>query len=499
MCAEPRRTPAPRGRPASRRPTPAPHGHGRALAARPRSARPPARRRGRTSSATRPVIRGRAEVEVGVEHRPTAARRARPFARRRGAGRGAARPCGRASRPASPRKWVHSTTVRPRSVASDPIKSMTSRVAAGSRPDVGSSRNSTSGSWRSARASASRFRWPVEKPCTLSLARSIMPNSPRSSSTRSTPCAAAQPSDLGDEGEVLAGGQAVVEPGVLGQDAGAAAQLLAVGDGIEAEHAAPPRSGRSTPLSRRTVVVLPAPFGPSRASTSPASSSNVRPSSATFAAEAAGEVVRLDRRSHREQCDVSRRTGPTAPLILDPGLPVRRRRRKYRRPHHSEEGREPRHRARPTSRTTRGAGSAAAVRPRTRRCVSRSRASSGVRRPRPRARRSCRHPVRHQLVLRRRVFLRARRRPRRRSAQSQQPGPASSSSELGAVGARAIVVAPAGLSALSRLDRSRLPALEFCIVTDNVDIPERCAARRPPRHRAFGAGRRAGRRRSRRV
>jgi long-chain acyl-CoA synthetase len=43
--------------------------------------------------------------------------------------------------------------------------------------------------------------------------------------------------------------------------------------------------------------------------------------------------------------------------------------------------------------------------------------------------------------------------------------------ELGAVGVRAIVVAPAGLSALSRLDRSKLPALEFCIVTQPVDVP----------------------------
>ena len=71
-----------------------------------------------------------------------------------------------ARRPASPRKWVASTTVRPCSVASEPIRSMTSRVAVGSRPEVGSSRNSTSGSWRSARARARRLRCPVEVPCT---------------------------------------------------------------------------------------------------------------------------------------------------------------------------------------------------------------------------------------------------------------------------------------------------------------------------------------------
>ena len=70
--------------------------------------------------------------------------------------------------------------------------------------------------------------------------------------------------------EVLGGGEPVVEPGVLGEHAGAAPDGVAVDGGVEAEHRRPgPASGRSTPLRRRTVVVLPAPFGPSRASTSP--------------------------------------------------------------------------------------------------------------------------------------------------------------------------------------------------------------------------------------
>ena len=80
-----------------------------------------------------------------------------------------------ARRPASPRKWVQSTTVRPCSVASAPMRSITSRVAAGSRPEVGSSRNSTSGSWSRARARARRLRWPVDVPWTGTSARSAMP------------------------------------------------------------------------------------------------------------------------------------------------------------------------------------------------------------------------------------------------------------------------------------------------------------------------------------
>ena len=85
----------------------------------------------------------------------------------------------------------------------------------------------------------------------------------------------------GGEHEVLACGEALVEAGVLGEHAGAPADLVAVDRGIEAEHPRGRASGARTPLRRRTVVVLPAPFGPSSASTSPCSTSRVRPSSAT--------------------------------------------------------------------------------------------------------------------------------------------------------------------------------------------------------------------------
>ena len=63
-----------------------------------------------------------------------------------------------ARRPASARKWVQSRTVRPCSSARVAMRSMTSRVAAGSRPEVGSSRNRTSGSCSRARARATRLR-----------------------------------------------------------------------------------------------------------------------------------------------------------------------------------------------------------------------------------------------------------------------------------------------------------------------------------------------------
>ena len=72
------------------------------------------------------------------------------------------------------------------------------------------------------------------------------------------------------EHQVLAGGEPLVEAGVLGEHAGAAAHLVAVDRRDRGPSTGPCRaSGRRTPLSRRTVVVLPAPFGPSSASTSP--------------------------------------------------------------------------------------------------------------------------------------------------------------------------------------------------------------------------------------
>ena len=129
-----------------------------------------------------------AEVELGVEAVPQVGGDLLGSAEGVQHARGASTAIRSASRPASPRKWVQSTTVRPCSVASEPMRSMTSRVAVGSRPEVGSSRNSTSGSCSSARARASRLRCPVEMPCTRTSARSAMPKRSSSSSVRrSTP------------------------------------------------------------------------------------------------------------------------------------------------------------------------------------------------------------------------------------------------------------------------------------------------------------------------
>ncbi len=78
------------------------------------------------------------------------------------------------SRSASSSRWVVRKTVTPRSRRPS-IRSCTSRVATGSRPDVGSSRKSTAGSLRSARARPTRWRRPFERSPQRSSARSARP------------------------------------------------------------------------------------------------------------------------------------------------------------------------------------------------------------------------------------------------------------------------------------------------------------------------------------
>ena len=245
-----------------------------------------------------------------------------------------------ARRPASPRKWVQSTTVRPCSVASEPMRSMTSRVAAGSSPDVGSSRNSTSGSCSSARASASRLRCPVEVPCTGRSARSAMPKRSSSSSVRRSAQPPVEAAHAAGELEVLACREALVEAGVLGEHAGAAAHARRRRrPGRARARVARPRSGRRMPLSSRTVVVLPAPFGPEQREHLARLHVEGQAVEGDAARERAGQVAGLDGGGHRRQsrrvgrgaavspCSSERSGSSTAVTRASVGCGSRRRRR----------------------------------------------------------------------------------------------------------------------------------------------------------------------------
>ena len=167
---------------------------------------------------------------------------------------------------------------------------------------------------------------------------------------------------------------------MLGEHAGAGPQLVALGRRVEAEDARPSRaSGRSTPLSRRTVVVLPAPLGPRRARTSPGRDVDGERVEADAAREPTGQAVGHDgrgpcgichecrrsrrgaRRGRSPERDASRaRAWSTVPVPgrrglglhrqesgREPRLDLRRPPRRRRRPHHPGPDHDLRRAARP--------------------------------------------------------------------------------------------------------------------------------------------------------
>ena len=78
-----------------------------------------------------------------------------------------------------------------------------------------------------------------------------------------------EPVEPAEHPQVLAAGEVLVDGGVLPREADDATHGLRVAQHVDAGDAAVPASGRSSVARMRTVVVLPAPFGPSRPSTVP--------------------------------------------------------------------------------------------------------------------------------------------------------------------------------------------------------------------------------------
>ena len=115
----------------------------------------------------------------------------------------------------------------PRSTSAN-SDSQNSRRFCGSTALVGSSRNSSSGSWISEAASARRWRWPPESvPARWSRAGRGGTRA-SSASTRCAPARGRQRVDLAHEVEVLAHGELFVEREALGHVADLAAQLVRV-------------------------------------------------------------------------------------------------------------------------------------------------------------------------------------------------------------------------------------------------------------------------------
>ena len=112
---------------------------------------------------------------------------------------------------------------------------MLARVC-GSRPTVGSSRNSTRGECISPRAISSRRRMPPENSCTLPSRRSHSPTISSTTRIRSAVICLGHPVQLGVEAQVLGGRQVHVERRVLEHQTDVAAHVEPLGDDVVAGH-----------------------------------------------------------------------------------------------------------------------------------------------------------------------------------------------------------------------------------------------------------------------
>ena len=121
---------------------------------------------------------------------------------------------------------------RRRRSASAVTISRSSRADRGSRPRVGSSRNSTRGRLSSARASSRRWRMPVENVLTLRPATPLR----RTCSSTSVGAALREAVERAEELEVLPGGRPLVDVRRLGDEVDPPADRLELARDVVAEH-----------------------------------------------------------------------------------------------------------------------------------------------------------------------------------------------------------------------------------------------------------------------
>ena len=163
---------------------------------------------------------------------------------------------------------VSSTVVPPATSAR--TASQTSRRPAGSSPVVGSSRKSTSGRQHqpggevepaphAAGELPHRLAPGVGQPDLVEQLVGPAPGRP-----------AVEVVQPGEQHQVLPALEDLVDGGLLTDQPDPAADLPRLADDVDPGDLDPPASGRSSVVMTRTAVVLPAPFGPSRAHTAPA-------------------------------------------------------------------------------------------------------------------------------------------------------------------------------------------------------------------------------------
>ena len=200
------------------------------------------------------------------------------------------------SRSASSSRWVVRNTVTPRS-RNPAIRPCTSCAATGSSPDVGSSRNITAGSFSSDRASAARCRRPLDRLPARSCARSARPTAASASVIRSG--RRGRPYRRAKYSRFSVTVSRWYSPGDSGMTAIRCriSAALAGPTGMPATTADPDVGEISVPRIR-TVVVLPAPFGPRNPNTSPPATRERHVGHRGAPAENLGQVADLDGRGH---------------------------------------------------------------------------------------------------------------------------------------------------------------------------------------------------------
>ena len=105
---------------------------------------------------------------------------------------------------------------------------------------------------------------------------------PSASSTARSSGVAVEAVEPAEQAQLLAAGHPAVRPRILLEVAEVAPHAQGVGRDVDPGDGRPPAVARVSPASSRSVVVLPAPFGPSSPNTDPAGTSIVSPSSATM-------------------------------------------------------------------------------------------------------------------------------------------------------------------------------------------------------------------------
>ena len=215
-----------------------------------------------------------------------------------------------ARRSASSRYWVVSRTVVP-SATSSSIASHRSIRERGSRPVVGSSRNSTGGRATSAAARSSRRRMPPEYVLATRSAASDRSKRSSNSCARTFAAARRSPYSRADHHQVLDAGQVLVDRRVLAREPDPRPQLRRVADHVEPGHVRRPGVRLQQRREHAHRGRLPGPVRPEHAEDGPRRGLEIDAVQRADVAERLHEAFGTDRQSRSFAChEGSRRFRP---------------------------------------------------------------------------------------------------------------------------------------------------------------------------------------------